>query len=190
MSEQLLPPGTQDPSLTVGNTTGNQELDTEALNRITRQALEPQVYFGKGLELTDYDREQLRVVVSQAKEALEPLYSDRRWEEFMELVDEGQEKGVLMGQFASHEGTMVPLWCIDGGPEATVRKARTQTGRAAIEVPSDVFNLYHWKITVESLQKHADSSDEVLRGRSTKELGLSLINLAHLLKTGSEPEQH
>lgn len=48
------------------------ELDRAVLNILTNKALEPNVLFGRGLELTDGDREQLNLVAADAEAALNP----------------------------------------------------------------------------------------------------------------------
>jgi len=156
------------------------ELDRAALNALTERAQEPQTYFGRGLELSDYDREQLAIVATTADKILEPSYSDPDWKAFEDLVKEGSDKGILRS-FTTHKGTNIPTWCIDGGRKTTVKKIRTDADQVAIEVPSRIFNLYHWTNTVESIKNYAVSSNETLRGRDTKNLGRNLQQLAQLI---------
>lgn len=172
----------------VAATSPAAELDRGALNALTSKALEPGVYFGRGLDLRDEDRTQLKLVAASAEAIIEPGYQDPAWNEFQKLVDEGDRKGVLIS-FTSHEGTKVPSWCVDGGEEAAVKKIRTDSGRVAIQVPSRVFNQYHWTATIRSIKKYAGYSDELLRGQSTKVLGENLYQLSHLISAKPQEDQ-
>ena len=163
------------------------ELNRDALNTLTSKALEPQVYFGRNLDLSDDDRSQLGLVTSTAKAILAPGYTDQRWKDFQTLVQEGTEKGVLFSM-TNHEGTNVPTWCVDGGKNSVIKKIRNDTGKAAIQVPSGVFNLFNWDNTVKSVEAYVITSDEGLRGRSALALGKDLQRLAHLISDDKQQE--
>jgi len=184
------PEQTNIPPETEAHSNESVEIDREKLNIITQKAFEPGVYFGKGLELTMQDRAQFELVLSKGEVMLETLYEDPDWKIFLNLVDEGSKKGVLMS-FTNHKDTNVPTWCVDGGEKAEVRKIRRTDGTGqsapAIEVPTRIFNLYHWHNTLETLRGYATRSDEFLRGTSPKPLGQALYNLVHLIgKTETE----
>jgi len=163
------------------------ELDRALLNDVMSRALTPGTLFGRGLDLSERDREQFSVVVGLAENKLAPNYEDPEWQAFQALVQEGSDKGVLMS-FASQEGSNVPSWCVNGGESATVKKIRlADSGTPAIEVPAKIFNLFHWQITTESLSKYITSSNDTLKGRMTKYLGQDLQQLSQLLK---EPDSN
>ena len=179
-----------DPGLTDSNL-AEPVLDSEILNNIMHQALEPGVLFGEGLELTDQDREQLGLVIAKTEAILEPAYQDPRWQEFMSLVDEGNAKGVLMA-FSSQGDTNVPSWCFDGGDGAKVRKVirKTESGeKPGIEVPSGVFNVFHWHETANNLDRYINTSNETLRHTSSKHLGLDLEQLAWFVKQSNKTKK-
>ncbi|MDB5183084.1 MAG: hypothetical protein JWO47_868 [Candidatus Saccharibacteria bacterium] len=167
-------------------------IDKAALNQLTTAALEPRTYYGKNLALSEHDRAQLGLVTGLADKILEPMFADPAWTEFQTLVQEGRAKGVLTAGDV-HKDTNVPLWCIGGGPSATVRKVKRTTAQGyeanGIEVPDSVFNLFHWQRTVNAVNEIARISDETLRGRSTNPLGLDLQRLAFLIKNSSEPQE-
>ena len=119
-------------------------------------------------------------VAASAETILEPSYNDPDWAAFQALAQEGGDKGVLLS-FTSHNGTNIPTWCVDGGQEAAVKKIRTDAGKAAIEVPSKVYNLFHWTNTVKAVNEYAAASNETLHGRAAKALGRDLQQLAHLI---------
>ncbi len=175
----------EQPDLNVPELSTAGQLDRVRLGQITQKALEPGALFGRDFDLSDSDREQLQMVVTGAETNLAQGYLDPAWQEFESLMKEGDEKGVLMA-FATHQGTNVPAWCIDGGEAAVVKKVRLNDGdRPAIEVPTRVFNLYHWTRTIESLKQFVTTSSKTLKGTSTKKLGSDLSNLSHLIH---EPE--
>ena len=178
-------PNPLDPSDQSANSTLG-ELDREVLNDLTTRANSPGVYFGKGLDLSPADRKQLLLAADHADRVVAPMLEDPRWKTFESLIEEGNGKGVLIS-FADHPGTNVPLWCTNGGENALVRKVRSSEGATGIEVPSDVFNTYHWVKTIEQIRQDAKSSDELLKGRSPKWLGRNLRQLAYLLN--AEPTE-
>lgn len=164
------------------------ELNPDILNDITRSALVRGALFGRGVDLTEQNRAQLLLVADRAGALLESQYEDPQWKRFEQLIDEGRRKGALTS-FGFQPDTNVPPWCIDGGPDAPVRKALTEAGTAAIEVPSSVFNLYHWTLTIRSLRSYATTSSETLFGRSAKGMGRDLYQLSHLLRWSSSDEE-
>ncbi len=95
-------------------------------------------------------------------------------------TQEGSDKGAILS-FTTHEGTFVPTWCIDGGSGVPVHKARSAEGQAQIAVSSELFRLFDWVKTVDALEQAVNSSDELLKGRSTKQLGVPLGRLSLLL---------
>jgi len=160
------------------------DLDTARLNDLVRMSSESGVYFGKGLELADNDREQFDLVASRVEAELEPMYKDPDWEAFMKLVDEGSGKGVLMS-FTTHKGTNVPTWCVDGGDDPAVKKIMRSTDKDSvpgIQVPHKIFNLYHWQKTTEILRGYITRSNESLSGTSPRTLGQVLRSLAAFVK--------
>lgn len=167
------------------------KLDKARLNEVMRASLETGVYFGKGLELTNHDKEQFELIASKVEAILEPMYEDPDWQAFMKLVDEGNTKGVLMA-FTVHEGTDVPTWCVDGGNDSDVKKIirRATDGSDApgIQVPRKVFNLYHWQNTVKGLRRYATFSNDGLKGTSTRYLGQTLKQLAGFVKKMEQNE--
>lgn len=166
----------------------SSELDKKRLNELTRQALTPGTLFGKNIELTDHDKEQFKLIVSMAQTKLEPLYNDPDWQAFMKLVDEGDSKGVLLSM-TSHEGSNIPTWCIDGGDDPAVKKVlrTTEHGTAAgIQVPSRVYNLYHWHNTVKALKDYTTRTEATLKGTSAKPLGQALQQLASFVKQSEQ----
>jgi len=158
------------------------ELDRERLNALTTSASKVGACFGRDLTLSQADREQLLLVCAYTDQELAPYVASPEWQTFEALQQEGDQKGVLIS-FASHPGTNVPTWCIDGGDAAKVRKIRADGGRAAIEVPTLIYNTFHWRLTSDLVRKCADSSDEMLRGGSTKYLGGDLRQLGRFLKS-------
>lgn len=172
-------PMRQDPSL---------GLDTARLNELARISAQPGVYFGKGLDLTDDDRRQFDIVATRVEDILKPAYEHPAWKAFMELVDEGSARGILMS-FSPHEGTEVPTWCVDGGEDPEIKKVRRVTdGKSApgIQVPNNIFNLYHWHNTTESLRGYASRSNETLRGTSPKPLSQALRHMAVFVKSSQQ----
>jgi len=166
-------------------------LDTVRLNELMQASLEPGVLFGRGVELTENDRNQFNQITANVEKVLDPMYQDADWQAFMALVDEGTKKGVLMS-FAAHEGTSVPTWCVNGGEDPAVKKImRTSEGGSApgIQVPDKIFNLYHWKNTNETLKQYVARSNETLRGTSPKQLGQALKHLASFVKQTRASEQ-
>ncbi|MBI2009300.1 hypothetical protein HYS84_02720 [Candidatus Saccharibacteria bacterium] len=173
-----------DPSLTQGNQDNDTELDRVRLNEIIKTSMQPGVLFGRGLELSDDDREQLHRVVSVVGAKLEPHYEDPEWKRFMALVDEGVSKGVLIS-FVDQEGTNVPGWCINGGDDPEIKKIlrKTESGEVpAIQVPQKIFDLYHWQRTVGGLDRYITTSNEGLKGTMARGLGEDLGHLAFYMK--------
>ncbi len=167
------------------------DLDTARLNELVRASSEPGVYFGKGLELTDHDREQFDLIATKVETDLEPMYKDPSWEVFTNLADEGRTKGVLQSQ-TWHEGTTVPTWCVDGGDDPTVKKIMRSTDDGpmpGIQVPHKVFNLYHWQLTADLLRVYITRSNEVLRGTAPAQLGHALRHLATFVKHTQQSQQ-
>jgi hypothetical protein len=70
-------------------------LDRDRMNELIRASSQTGVYFGRGLELTDYDRIQFSLIADAVDGVLEPEYNDPAWQSFQSLVDEGATKGVL-----------------------------------------------------------------------------------------------
>lgn len=160
------------------------DLDRIRLNELMQIANRPGVYFGKGLELTDYDREQFEFVASEVEAELAPKYEDPKWQAFVKLLEEGIAKGAIFS-IDTHKGTKVPTWCIDGGEEQEIKKVRLSTEHGeknGIQVPQEIFNLYHWRLTAQSLRGYITRSNESLSGTSPKELREILRHLAKFIK--------
>lgn len=161
-----------------------EELDRPRLNELIEESRRPGVYFGKGLELTDHDRHQFDLIATRVHAYLEPFYEQPDWKKFMALVREEDKKGALIS-FADHKNTNVPAWCVDGGENAVIEKILRQSehGTAnAIQVPSKLFKVYHWKNTVDKLEgNYRDKSNETIKGQSPRQLGNILKNLAVLV---------
>ncbi len=101
-----------------------------------------------------------------------------------QLIEEGTRKGVLQA-LTTHSNTSVDTWLVDGGEGATVKKVRRQTDQgeqAGIEVPTGIFNAYHWQQTSSGLRELASKSDDTLKGRSARSLGFALFQLGSFMQ--------
>ncbi len=165
--------------------TNEKELDRQQLRELTQLASEPGKYFGRDVILTQELREQLLLATTQARKVLQPFVdsSHTQWQEYLRLSQEGSDKGILTS-FTTHEGTSVPTWCIDGGELARVEKTIVD-GSPKVKVPTHIFNLINWFNITESIENIAKLSDDIIKGRSTLQLGRALTQLSYLL----EPEQ-
>jgi|GEM_PF-3190242 len=161
-----------------------EALDASRLNEIIREAYKLGTCIGREILITDHDRDQFRLIASRINTLTEPLKASLDWQHFMDLVDEGGSKGILLS-FAAHEGTNVDKWCIDGGPDAKVKKVlRTdaQGNKAAgIQVPTNLFELYNVDSSVRSLLEFT-RSDATLKGASARPLGMTLKILGRYMK--------
>lgn len=178
------PNSSVDPSLGQGNLGVNTEIDRTRLNEIIKTTLQPGILFGRGIELTDHDRQQIERVADMVDAKLEPYLEDPDWKKFMTLVEEGNAKGVLIS-FTMQKGTNVPMWCVNGGDDPEVKKVMRPTDRsevAGIQVPQKIFDLYHWQNTLKRLNRYVTTSNEGLRGTSARYLGEDLRHLAHFVK--------
>jgi hypothetical protein len=177
-------PAGQDPSENLGASGESSfELDTRRLNEIMLTALKPGMLFSRGLELTDYDRDQFQRVAAIIENRLAPHFKHPAWKKFEDLYEEGSSKGILLS-FDTHEGTNVPMWCVDGGDDPVVKKVMRESehGRAAgIQVPHGIFNLYHWQITTEQLKGYITTPNDLLKHRSTHPLGRDLNQLVNFV---------
>jgi len=153
--------------------------DRDRLNELTVAARQPGALLGRDVQLTDEDRQRLVAIADTVDERIAPFYDDPRWIKMSELIEEGGRKGVLTS-FSTHPNTNVDTWLIDGGEEADVKKVLRQTDegeRPAIEVPTGLFNAYHYRQTSKQLREFATKSDDTLKGRSAKKLGFALLQL-------------
>src|SRR3989344_1141677 len=144
-------PGSGGPSAAPNGGEASLGLDTARLNAIMHTALEPGVLFGRGLDLTDADRDQFGRIVDIVESTLAPGYEDPAWKEYEALVEEGSAKGAILS-LTTHEGTNVNTWCVDGGADAEVKKIKRETEdgiQNGIQVPSRIFYLVHWHETAQ-----------------------------------------
>ncbi len=130
-----------------------------------------------GFELGEKEREQLGLLVEIVKDGIEPNIKNEKWLEFQKIEEESRKRGELITLSSP------PGWLVDGGKNAKVKKTKNEQGEVRIEVPSDIYNLYYWKDTVEKLKKEIiDQSDEMLKGRSTNSLNERLRNILFFCK--------
>lgn len=177
----------------VSKDTKKDDLDRGRLNEIMQKAMEPRTFFGKGLELTDYDKIQFKKVVVEAEGFLAPMREDPDWKKFGALIDELNSRGGLIS-FASHENTFVPTWCIDGGPDAEVKETprpniKEGNGLTGIQVPSKVFQIFNFSEATEKLAEYARSTNETIKGRTTDHLGLVLFRVGHYLNMLTQAQE-
>ncbi len=165
-----------DPSLTP-----QAHIDRDVLRDLTQQATEPGALYGRDLQFTPQHREQLKLVTRKAEELLAPARETAEYIEYERLLKEGADKGVLMA-FTTHEGTNVPMFVVNGGTDATVKKVRIPYGNGeptpGIEVPEETFRVIDLTKTSGALAKLSQSSDETLKGRSAKSLGEDLRRMS------------
>lgn len=164
----------------------NIDLDDPAvrdqLRTMSREATQPGALFGRDFDFTPERRILALDVAEAARAKLQPHLDARQdeWDKFQALVKEGTDKGVLLS-FTTHQGTFVPTWCIDGGPDAQVHKVRSDDGKAQIAIPSELFGLFDWMQTIDGVEQIAASSDELLKGSQAQQLGAPIGRLSHLL---------
>jgi hypothetical protein len=161
------------------------DLDRDRLRELTEQVRQPFARFGKEVVLTEHDRFQFDLIAKAARGHLEPFKKeDQDWKDFERLVHKNPD----LISFAHQEGTFVPGWCIDGGENAAVKEVSIQAASGGdpvlgIQVPSKVFNAFHWQVMVENLEVgFRDYSNDTLEGRSTAELGKILQGVLPLVK--------
>lgn len=152
------------------------KLDRKLLKKMTAETSGAQVLYGRGFNLDSERREQLEIVAQIVKNLLESKKQDSGWKRLQELIKEGSDKGFLMSFI------FPPTWLVDGGKDAPVQKTRIADGRAGIQVPSEIYNLYYWDHVADSLEKEAMTSDENLKGRSASYLNETLLKLSAFFK--------
>lgn len=161
------------------------QLDRGILRQITEEAAKKDqcgpVLYGRGFELTADGRRQLELVVEIMQKALEKQKESPQWLRLQKLIEEGGDKGILMDLGFSTEHRC-PRWLIDGGTSAEVKKIRRDVGTAAIEVPSDIYNLYYWDTMAESLSKIAKTSYDMQKGTMAAPLAGILRQLSRFFK--------
>ncbi len=184
MSEQILPiQGDQSPQ--VIRLADFEQADRDRLNELTLAARRPGALLGRDVQLSDEDRQRFVAIADAVDERIAPIYEDPDWIKMNQLIEEGIGKGVLQA-YATHQNTSVDTWLMDGGKGADVKKVRRQTDigeKAGIEVPTGIFNAYHWQNTSQQLRELATKSDDTLKGRSARSLGFALWQLGSFIQT-------
>lgn len=184
MSEQILPiQGDQSPR--VRRLADFEQADRDRLNELTLAARRPGALLGRDVQLSNEDRERFVAIADTVDERIAPIYDDPRWVKMNELIEEGTKKGVLFS-FITHENTNVDTWLVDGGDDAKVKKTLIHTDKGdtpGIEVPTGIFNAYHWQNTSQQLRELATKSDDTLKGRSARSLGFALWQLGSFIQT-------
>lgn len=154
-----------------------KKLDRGLLRKIVEETTGVQeVRYGKEFNLDNDKREQLRTAAQIVKNFLESKKQDSRWTKFQKLMEEGQKRGLIM------DFKFPPAWLVDGGKDAEVQKIKLADGRAGIQVPSEIYNLYYWDARADELSEEAETSDNMLKGRSAKHLNKNLVELSGFFK--------
>lgn len=162
-----------------------EQADRDRLNELTIAARRPGALLGRDVQLSDEDRQRFVAIADAVDERIAPIYEDADWIKMNQLIEEGIGKGVLQA-YSTHRNTSVDTWLMDGGKGADVKKVRHQTDngeKAGIEVPTGLFNAYHWQNTSQSLRELATKSDDTLKGRSARSLGFALWQLGSYIQT-------
>lgn len=171
-----------------------EQVDRDRLNELTIAALRPGALLGRDVQLTDEDRRRFVAIADAVDERIAPIYEDPDWIKMNQLIEEGIGKGVLQA-YTTHRNTSVDTWLLDGGKDADVKKVRRQTDngeKAGIEVPTGIFNAFHWHNTSKGLRELASKSDDTLKGRSARSLGFALWQLGSFIQTtnkGAAPHE-
>jgi hypothetical protein len=169
-------------------TTDSRQLNLVLLQQLTEVALRPDTQFGRDLNLTAEERDQLMTVVGKANEVLAPRYEDPTWKHFVGIT--GYESSSRT--FDNHEGTRVPSWCIDNGPNAAMhpvsyydQDARPLKG---LSVPTHIFQLVHLTNTVRDLQAYAVDAHTIPFGYPAEDMGMAVRDLTQLLAVQPKTE--
>ncbi|MBD3311703.1 MAG: hypothetical protein GF349_04420 [Candidatus Magasanikbacteria bacterium] len=158
------------------------KLDRGRLNRLLKELLTPGSLFGRDVNLSPQDRQQLLLVADLASQHLEPQFEDPDWKLFEKIKKQQADKGLLMSPL------FPPSWLVDKGPYGKVElvEARIGTKKTKIQrigVPSHIFRLYVHKKQLDWLDDTArNATDKRLKGRTTKSLGEELMGLGEMLK--------
>lgn len=159
-----------------------QVIDRDRLNFLTSRCLEGGVCFGRDVQLDAIDRKQFEAISQYMREVIRPQMETEEWGQFQALIEEGGEKGILLS-FVAHEGTRVPTWCINGGPDAETKKVLwgDNHDRPGIQVSERVYKTYDILNHIKSLEQYINSSDDTIKGRATKDLGEILLRLGQFV---------
>lgn len=150
-------------------------LNRDLLRQLTEEC-KTGTLFGKHKTLSAEERQEIKKVVAEMEVRLTAAKSDPQWSEFEKVVKEQSGKGHLISLF-----TFPPSWLVNGGEHQKTVEVDS-TGLVRITVPQNIFHIYVWDGYKDTLEHYATTSDEALRGTSTKSLGEALKNASYFLK--------